>query len=82
MDSEEYKAMRKLCSEKNSYEEIRPYFDSRMDKPLTICNMMIVLIDQVEWLLSRQIEAAENKFLSEGGFRERSSKARRKRRGW
>lgn len=45
--------------------------------PETIANMAICLLHQADYLLQRQLESLERKFLQTGGFRERLTTARR-----
>ena len=47
---------------------------------VTVANMAIVFLHQEDYLLQNQLDALEQKFLSEGGFRERMFSARLKRR--
>ncbi|MBO4648546.1 MAG: four helix bundle suffix domain-containing protein [Lentisphaeria bacterium] len=46
----------------------------------TVANMAIVFLHQEDYLLQNQLDALEQKFLSEGGFREQMFSARLKRR--
>lgn len=42
----------------------------------TIANMAIILLNQTDYLLHRQIQILANKFLDEGGFSERMTRMR------
>lgn len=48
----------------------------------TIANMAIILINQADYLLFRQLERLEKDFLEKGGFTERMYSMRRKNRGF
>lgn len=50
--------------------------------PETIANMAIILIRQADYLLFRQIKSAEEKFIREGGFKEKMTRIRRDHRGY
>lgn len=56
--------------------EFRQYAQSRPGP--VVANIAICLIHQANFLLDRQIRQLEVKFLSEGGLRERMSRARRR----
>ncbi len=60
----------------NTYETYKPYIDS--DDTELICNLMISLIHQTNYLLDRQLLALEKQFLEKGGLRERMRNARKK----
>ena len=76
----EYETMRRLGREHNETE----YFMSivRTRPPQTIANMTIILINQADYLLFRQIATAETDFVENGGFSERMSKVRKTHRGY
>lgn len=50
--------------------------------PETIANMAIILINQADYLLYKQLQSLEKSFLEEGGFTERMMRMRRERRGY
>lgn len=78
--SREYMAMRQLGANHNDYDFFMPIVESR--PPETVANMAIILINQADYLLFRQIESLEARFLKEGGFSEKMSAKRKKNRGW
>ncbi len=49
--------------------------------PETIANMAIILLNQTDYLLHRLLENLEKRFLTEGGFREKMTRLRKKHRG-
>lgn len=79
-NSVEWEAMRKLGKEHNDAEyfmnlcQIRP--------PETIANMAIILINQADYLLFKQLERLEKDFLTQGGFSEKMNRIRREQRGF
>ena len=75
----EYEAMRKLGREHSDAE----YFMNiaRVRPPETIANMAIILINQADYLLFRQLERLSEEFVSNGGFSEKMSRLRRETRG-
>ena len=80
-DSREAVFVRNLCRRGNaSYENAYKEFVESRDAN-TVANIIICLICQTEYLLSRQIAALEKKFLEQGGIRERMYSARRAKRG-
>lgn len=78
--SVEYEAMRKLGREHTDPEYYITLIETR--PPETIANMAIILINQTDYLLFRQLEALSRNFLSEGGFSERMTALRKSRRGY
>lgn len=76
----EYETMRRLGRENNDSE----YFMSivRTRPPETIANMAIILLNQTDYLLFRQIKKAEEIFVKEGGFSERMTQIRKDKRGF
>ena len=79
-DSREAVFVRNLCRRSDaSYENTYKEFVGSRDAN-TVANIVICLICQTEYLLSRQIAALEKKFLEQGGIRERMYSARRSRR--
>ncbi len=51
---------------------------SNLPDPETFANVMICLINQATYLLRRQIQSLEERFLQEGGFTERLYHARKR----
>ena len=79
-NSREATFVRNLCrgsavSYENTY---RQFVESRDAN--TVANILICLICQTEYLLSRQIAALEKRFLAQGGIRERMYAVRRAKR--
>ena len=76
----EFEAMRRIGREHND----APYFMSLIEtRPAeTIANMAIILINQADYLLFRQLEKLSKDFIYNGGFSERMSELRRKNRGY
>ncbi|MDE6321213.1 MAG: four helix bundle suffix domain-containing protein [Muribaculaceae bacterium] len=50
--------------------------------PETIANITIILINQADYLLFRQIEKVSDDFIKNGGFSERMTKMRHTKRGY
>ncbi len=73
-NSNEFEAMRKLGREHNESSFFMNIVKTR--PPETIANMAIVLINQNDYLLFRQLESLEKEFLQEGGMRERMKRMR------
>lgn len=78
--SREYETKRRLGREHNDAEFFMNLAASR--PAATIANMAIILINQADYLLFKQLERLEKDFLEKGGFSERMSEMRRKRRGY
>lgn len=78
--SPQYEAMRRLGREHNDAEFFMQLAATR--PPETIANMAIILINQADYLLFRQLRRLEQDFLANGGFSERMSEMRRKNRGY
>lgn len=76
----EYETMRKLGREHNDAAYFMALTATR--PPETIANMAIILINQADYLLFKQLERLEKDFLEKGGFSERMSTLRRKYRGY
>ena len=78
--SAEWTAMRELGKKHNDAAffmqlcEIRP--------PETIANMAIILINQADYLLFKQLERLEKDFITQGGFSERMMRVRKEQRGF
>lgn len=73
-DSKEVAAMQRLGREHSDSTFFMNLASSRSDE--VIANMSIVLIHQADTLLYKLIESISNKFLQEGGFREKLHRAR------
>lgn len=78
--SREYEFMRQLGRDHNDAEFFMKLAASR--PPETIANMAIILINQADYLLFRQLERLEKDFIENGGFSERMTELRRKKRGY
>lgn len=78
--SREYEAMRRLGREHNDADYFMELIRSR--PPETIANMAIILINQADYLLYRQLQVLAAAFLENGGFSERMSRLRRDKRGF
>ena len=50
--------------------------------PETIANIAIILINQADYLLFRQIEKVSDDFIKNGGFSERMTRLRKQQRGF
>lgn len=78
--SVEYEAMRNLGRTHNDAEFFMKLVETR--PPETIANMAIILINQADYLLFKQLERLSADFLKNGGFSERMAALRRKNRGF
>lgn len=79
-DSERAVKTRKVCAARNDSEFFREAVMVRPD--VTVANIAIILLHQVDVLLHRLIERQKRDFLREGGIREQMSRARREARKW
>lgn len=70
-----FEQTRQFCTSHNSSSDFRDKLPDRTDE--TIANIAIILINQLDYLLFRQIEALKKAFLDTGGIREEMSRARR-----
>lgn len=77
--SVEYEAMRKLGREQNSPEFYMQLISTR--PPETIANIAVILLNQADYLLFRQLQRLGNDFLNEGGFTEKMYNLRKEQRG-
>ena len=77
-NSPEWTAMRELGRTHNDAEFFMNLCATR--PPETIANMAIILINQADYLLFKQLERLEQDFLNQGGFSERMSRLRRQHR--
>lgn len=78
--SREHDAMRRLGKEHNEAEFFMELI--RVRPPETIANMVIVLLNQADYLLFKQLERLEDDFMREGGFSERMTRMRKQQRGF
>lgn len=76
----EYETMRKLGREHNDADFFMALTATRPAE--TIANMAIILINQADYLLFKQLERLEKDYLEKGGFSERMYTLRRKNRGY
>lgn len=65
----EFEAMKRLASEHNDSDYFMSLVQSR--PPETIANMAIILLNQTDYLLFRQLKSLEKRFLETGGFTEK-----------
>ncbi len=79
-DSIEYETMRRLGSTHNDAAFFMELISTR--PPETVANMAIILINQADFLLFRQLKRLAADFLENGGFSERMTRLRRNTRGF
>ena len=79
-NSVEWEAMRQLGKEHNDAEFFMNLCKTR--PPETIANMAIILINQADYLLFKQLERLEKDFIEQGGFSEKMNRIRREQRGF
>lgn len=79
-NSAEWNAMRALGKEHNEADFFMQLCATR--PPETIANMAIILINQADYLLFRQLERLEQDFINNGGFAEKMSRMRKNNRGF
>lgn len=77
--SAEYEAMRRIGREHSDAAYFMGLIQTR--PPETIANMAIILLNQADYLLHRQLERLSEDFRKNGGFSERMAALRRKERG-
>ena len=77
--SEKKTAAREFSKTHLDWNEWKPLFESRPAE--TLCNLMIVVIQQTKYLLDKMIAAQEADFKKHGGVRERMHAARTAARG-
>lgn len=77
--SAEYEAMRRIGREHSDAAYFMGLVQTR--PPETIANMAIILLNQADYLLYRQLERLSEDFRKNGGFSERMAALRRKERG-
>jgi len=74
-NSREAQYVRRLGARPNaSYESYRTYLDTR--PPEVVANILVCLIHQTNYLLDQQLRQLEAAFVTEGGLRERMTRAR------
>lgn len=78
--SKEYETMRQLGRDHSDARFFMKIAATR--PPQTIANMAIILLNQADYLLFKQLQRLEKDFLEKGGFSERMSEMRRQRRNW
>lgn len=78
--SKEWTAMRALGREHNDAAFFMNLCETR--PPETIANMAIILINQADYLLFKQLERLEKDFIEQGGFSERMMRVRKEKRGF
>lgn len=71
---EKFEQARAVCGKHNDSAYYRNAIAERSDE--TIANIAIILINQTDYLLFRQIETLKANFLTKGGIREEMSRAR------
>ena len=76
--SSEFEAMRRLGATNNNAEDYMEIVATRPSE--TIANMAIILLNQADYLLFRQLKRLEADFINEGGFSERMTAARKAKR--
>ena len=77
--SAEYETMRRIGREHSDAAYFMGLVQTR--PPETIANMAIILLNQADYLLYRQLERLSEDFRKNGGFSERMAALRRKERG-
>ena len=77
--SEKKTAARDFAKNHADWSDWKPFFDTRPAE--TLCNLMIVVIQQTKYLLDKMIAAQEADFKKHGGVRERMHAARTAARG-
>ena len=77
--SEKKTAARDFAKSHAEWSDWKPFFDSRPAE--TLCNLMIVVIQQTKCLLDKMIAAQEADFMKHDGVRERMHAARTAARG-
>jgi four helix bundle suffix protein len=78
--SVEWTAMRELGKKHNDAAFFMSLCETR--PPETIANMAIILINQADYLLFKQLERLEKDFVEQGGFSERMMRVRKEKRGF
>ena len=78
-NSEKKIAAREFAKEHSEWEDWKPIFESRPAE--TLCNLMIVVIQQSRYMLDKMLKWQEDDFKAHGGVRERMHAARTEARG-
>lgn len=78
--SKEFEAMRKLGREHDDPGFFLKLAETR--PPETIANMVIILLNQADYLLFKQLQRLAEDFEKNGGFSERMAAIRKKKRGY
>lgn len=78
--SVEYETMRRLGREHNDADYFMAIVKTRPAE--TIANMAIILINQADYLLYRQLQQLSADFMKNGGFAERMSRIRKEKRSY
>ena len=78
--SAEWTAMRELGKKHNDAAFFMQLCETR--PPETIANMAIILINQADYLLFKQLERLEKDSVTQGGFSERMMRVRKEKRGF
>lgn len=79
MESEKKAAAREFAKAHSEWDDWKPLFESRPAE--TLCNLMIVIIQQSRYMLDKMLKWQEEDFKSHGGVRERMHAARTEARG-
>jgi four helix bundle suffix protein len=79
MDSEQKTAAREFAKVHSEWADWKPLFESRSAE--TLCNLMIILIQQSRYMLDKMLIWQEEDFKKHGGVRERMHAARTEARG-
>ncbi len=78
--SVEFETMRELG---RTHNDVHFFMDIVMTRPPeTIANMAIILLNQADYLLFKQLERLSEDFLNNGGFSERMTRLRKEKRGY
>ncbi len=78
-DSVEFRSMRDLGRKHNDADFYMKLAETR--PPETIANMCIILLNQLDYLLFKQLKRLERDFIANGGFSERMYRVRKNSRG-
>ena len=79
MESEEKTVAREFAKAHSEWEDWKPLFESRPAE--TLCNLMIIIIQQSRYMLDNMLKWQEEDFKKHGGVRERMHAARTAARG-
>ncbi|MDD4535332.1 MAG: four helix bundle suffix domain-containing protein, partial [Prevotella sp.] len=78
--SEKFEQCRKVCATHNDSAFYMERISERSN--LTIANIALILLAQVDYLLFKHIEKLKREFLERGGKSEEMMRVRKQRRGW